>query len=40
VFGALNHIDSSGNARKKTGEDAFGDADWSQVSVYSVLLHL
>jgi hypothetical protein len=32
VFGAQNHLDSSGNARKKTGEDAFGDADWSQVS--------
>jgi hypothetical protein len=30
VFGALNHIDASGNARKKTGEDAFADPDWTQ----------
>ena len=31
IFGALNHIDLSGNAKKKkTGEDAFTDPDWTQ----------
>jgi len=31
VFGALNFIDASGNAKKKkTAEDAFADPDWSQ----------
>lgn len=30
VFGALNHIDATGNAVKKSAADAFADPDWSQ----------
>ncbi len=31
MFGALNHIDLSGGAKKKsTQENAFSDVDWSQ----------